>query len=368
MLDLPYTRRQIIDAGKKLSQRLELNDESREVFRIAHAWRASHVDPMHRLRSQLAARARSMSASVTAARLKRMQSIRRKLARGPQTLLQMQDLAGCRAILPTVSDVQRLIDRYRDEPHRYAIGREQDHFTRSKPDGYRSHHLILRPTLEDGSPGRQQIEIQLRTRLQHAWATAVEAVGAIRGEDLKAGQGNASWLRFFRLMSADIAISEGFDPGEGAPATQSDITSELQDLSRRLDAVRTLQDYNLAISQVIEQPLFNARFFLIEYKTSTLSIRVTPYSTLPSSQLALEQADSDSVSTVVVEVDRVEDLKEAYPNYFLDVGLFIAQLENALNPARRGLINPHDAIGVQPTAPGAWRPNLEWLREWTRRR
>jgi ppGpp synthetase/RelA/SpoT-type nucleotidyltranferase len=70
---------------------------------------------MHRLRQQLAGRARG-TGSITAARLKRMESIRRKLARGPHTLLQMQDLAGCRVIVPTMTEVARLVDRYRSDP------------------------------------------------------------------------------------------------------------------------------------------------------------------------------------------------------------------------------------------------------------
>lgn len=373
MSDLPYSRNQIVGAGKLLSGRVQLSDEAREAFRIAHAWRSAHVEPMHRLRQQLSGRARG-TGSVTAARLKRMQSIRRKLARGPHTLLQMQDIAGCRIIVPTMVDVARLVERYRSDPVHYAIGREQDHIARPKPDGYRSHHMILKPTLVDGEAGRQQVEVQFRTRLQHAWATAVEAVGLVRGEDLKGGDGDATWRRFFRLASADVALAEGCDPGEGAPSSQSDVTIELRDLAGRLDALRTLRNYNLAISQAITQPRLGDRYFLIEYRTSSRSIRVTPHATLPSGQLEMERADSDSVSTVVVEVDRMDDLKTAYPNYFLDLGLFIEHLDTALDPRLRrspriGEID--DASCVMPGVrrdPGGWRPNLTWLRDRTWRR
>jgi hypothetical protein len=374
MSDLPYTRSQIVAAGKLLRGRVQLSDEAREAFRIAHAWRSAHVEPMHRLRQQLAGRARG-TGSITAARLKRMESIRRKLARGPHTLLQMQDLAGCRVIVPTMEEVARLVDRYRSDPLHYALSREQDHITRAKPDGYRSHHMILKPTLPDREAGRQQIEIQSRTRLQHAWATAVEAVGLVRGENLKGGDGDATWRRFFRLASADVALAEGCEAGEGAPASQREITIELRDLAAQLDAVRTLQNYNLAISQAIVQPRLGDRYFLIEYRTASRSIRVTPYATLPSGQLELERGDSDSVSTVVVEVDQLEDLKTAYPNYFLDLSLFIDHLRVALDPSlRRSSLSLRHADDARSAAsganadPGGWRPNLDWLRDRTWRR
>jgi hypothetical protein len=100
------------------------------------------------------------------------------------------------------------------------------------------------------------------------------------------------------------------------------------------------------------------------------------YATLPSGQLEMERADSDSVSTVVVEVDRMEDLKTAYPNYFLDVGLFIDHLTTALTPRLRqpsAIVATADHVDVslsRPKAdPGGWRPNLDWLRDrmWRKR-
>ncbi len=52
------------------------------------------------------------------------------------------------------------------------------------------------------------IEVQLRTRLQHNWATAVETVGIFTGEALKSSQGNEDWQDFFRLVSTWFAHKE----------------------------------------------------------------------------------------------------------------------------------------------------------------
>ena len=43
--------------------------------------------------------------------------------------------------------------------------------------------------------------MQIRTAIQHSWATAVEMVGLFRKESLKSGFGDIKWLRFFELVS-----------------------------------------------------------------------------------------------------------------------------------------------------------------------
>jgi len=52
------------------------------------------------------------------------------------------------------------------------------------------------------------LELQLRTRLQHTWATAVETMGTFRGEALKSRQGSKEWLEFFALISSAFAHVE----------------------------------------------------------------------------------------------------------------------------------------------------------------
>ncbi|MBV8457910.1 MAG: RelA/SpoT domain-containing protein [Acetobacteraceae bacterium] len=85
-----------------------------------------------------------------------------------------------------------------------------DYIVNPKNDGYRSHHLML--TYKGRGPlsvftGRT-IELQVRTRLQHSWATSIEAVGLFRREELKNNQGSADWLRLFKLMSAEFSEAE----------------------------------------------------------------------------------------------------------------------------------------------------------------
>jgi hypothetical protein len=133
---------------------------------------------------------------ITAARLKRMQAIRKKLKRINLHLNQIQDLGGCRAILDSMTDVRTLVQAVRDRS-RHNLRPEKDYIAAPKADGYRSHHLIVcfcgkGPAAVHND---RRIEIQVRTRLQHSWATAVEAVGLFRGEYLKGSQGDRRWRR-----------------------------------------------------------------------------------------------------------------------------------------------------------------------------
>jgi len=47
---------------------------------------------------------------------------------------------------------------------------------------------------------------KLLCNLQHAWATAVEAVGIFTKQALKSNIGDGEWLRLFALMSSEIAV------------------------------------------------------------------------------------------------------------------------------------------------------------------
>ena len=120
----------------------------------------------------------------------RLTSVLAKLTREPtMKLSQMQDLGGCRAILSSIESVKRLASFYRN-PIRGEQGQSKcyDYIENPKPDGYRGIHIVgryrARITNNDIWNG-QRIEIQLRTKLQHAFATAVETVATFTRSGLK---------------------------------------------------------------------------------------------------------------------------------------------------------------------------------------
>lgn len=126
---------------------------------------------------------------------------------------------------------------------------------------------------------RQTVEVQLRTRMQHVWATAVEAAGLIRHENLKNGKGSADWLRLFKLMSAEFAEYENGALVPDTPASPRERRQEIRDLVRLLDALAVLDSYRIAINETenwqVEVGL--DRYFLLQFDYETQQVRVEPF-------------------------------------------------------------------------------------------
>jgi hypothetical protein len=346
-----FSKRAVERSGKLLRGRIDAVDtEVLAAFEVAHNWRNAHVLPMRRLRAELSAKAKRVSpATVTAGRLKRMRSIRRKLARLPYALYQMQDIAGCRAIVPSIADLQLVIGSYeRDERHEKVGG--DDYLAAPKRGGYRSHHQIYRfvGDGEDAAYRHQLIEVQVRTQLQHAWATAVEAVGLVRGEDLKGGEGNADWLRFFELMSSEFAAEERCCLVAGVPNNAKERRQEILALNAGLNAVVNLDSYIRVIQTTERAVARSGQIFMIQYDPRQKSVDVRSFTNYAAGARRYEQEERNEaagIDTVLVEVDRAADLRSAYPNYFLDVSTFLGRLRDVIED------RPRLFAVTQPTSP-----------------
>lgn len=349
-----YSKRQVVQAGKALAGNIQYDpatfDDALQVFRTAHKWRESNVYPMRRVRAELLARMRADKAQgITAARLKRMASIRKKLRTRNLTLYQMQDIGGCRAITNDISDFEKALRPYIDGRSRYAIVDDDDHIGQPKATGYRSRHLVLKfNDPDDDRFNRHFVELQIRTRSQHAWATAVEAVGLVRGEDLKGGIGDPKWLRLFQVMAGEMAAYEETAAVPNVSSDSAERRKELIQLNRELDALQALDSYNRAIKHTESIYSFSAPYYLIEYDTNRMDVSVRPFNFAAFGSAQYADAERNkNVNSVLVEVEKVADLREAYPNYFLDVGTFTLRLRRALHePFKRPRID------------------VDWLKEW----
>tara|TARA_R100001086_G_scaffold206006_1_gene121813 strand:+ start:1302 stop:2432 length:1131 start_codon:yes stop_codon:yes gene_type:complete len=364
--------KEVIRAGKALRGTIEWNpDEAeaiRSVFQVANSWRASHAFPMHRMRSELHGRMSALKIKgLTAARLKQMSSVRGKLRRISSNLRQMQDLGGCRAILPSIDNASSLVNAIRNG-FSHELKREDSYMDEPRSSGYRSHHLVFAfcPRNAEEEPFRGRlIELQIRSRLQHCWATAVEAVGMYRNENMKAGLGDASWLRLFELMSLEFALSEGRKYAQGE---RSERISEIAQIAGDLQAEQTLNALSHAVTGLDRfdvSPNNKPRYCHIEYfhRTNQVSVRLLDG---PSKiggaldELELPSDRSSNKSSVVVELDKIENLRKAYPNYFGDVQLFTKNLSEVVHGGRAREYKLPPVNRVPP--PPKEIPDDSWLR------
>lgn len=376
-----YSMKKVKRAGKTIAGVLPWTEESapliKEAFLIANNWRDAHAYSMRSIRYHIIYyMKKNQLVGVTAARLKRMQAIRRKLRRVPENMNQLQDLGGCRAILASIADVNSLVGTLKSKS-RHELWQEDNYILNPKNDGYRSHHMMFiyrgqgAATVHNG----RRIEVQIRTRLQHSWATAVEAVGLFRGEDLKGNIGSADWLQLFKLMSAEFAVAEGCPEPPDVP-NRIQRVAKIRDLDRKLKASEALNNLSYAVRFTEDSvaPSSTPTYYLIKFDNEKKEVSVTPIfkpKTAVASYDNAEESDNqtgkDAENIVLVEADKLENLKEAYPNYFGDVQLFKMQLNEIVKgrSVQEYTVQPQESVAPRPRE----NPDLSWLkrrfRRWT---
>ena len=348
----PYSNSRVDRAGNFLSRRTEwppdpgewdrLIDESLEML---SAWRSLHALPLEVIAATLARRTRPIEAqAIFAQRLKRSRSIREKLMREPNmALTTMQDIAGCRAVVRTIGQAYRLKQKYENYANaRPNIGPEliqkwtKDYIKEPKPDGYRSIHLVFKyrskRTDHDHLNGLR-VELQIRSQLQHAWAMAVETASAITNQALKAGKGEDEWKQFFKLMGDVVALRE--ECPLLADLNGDEIRKEARVLARKLKVIPMLE----GMSAIIETFSGNkeADVYLLILDAQKRHIKYQGFREAQFDQATEEYSnaekihyDDPDVNVVLVAVSSLDDLKGAYPSYFLDSSNFIALIKQLL--------------------------------------
>jgi ppGpp synthetase/RelA/SpoT-type nucleotidyltranferase len=348
-----YSRGKVDDAGEALSR--DPGEPALSLFEYAEAltvlnnWRSAHSYPLQVLKMTLLTRARKISPrALVAQRLKRLSSIKVKLSaerNRHMKLSQMQDIGGCRAVMPTVRAVRSLERRIEKSvaknPSRRPEGiKKYDYIAHPKEDGYRSIHFVFK--YRTTSKHREvfnglRIEIQLRSRLQHAWATAVETVSTFTGQALKSNIGTDEWKRFFAVMGSVIALRERQPLVPNTPLDKAELISELKTLVARLQVEEVLAGYGYAVKRITDN-VQNASAYLLVLDTNAKTIRITGFKKTELSKASDEylriektSADNPHIQAVLVSVESVAALPSAYPNYYLDTAEFIKELRRALS-------------------------------------
>lgn len=305
-------------------------------------WRAAHNYPLNAFHMTLKNRVRRITRhGITAQRIKRLESIFAKLVKQKtMNLSQMQDIGGCRAIVPTLVDLNSLRSEYEIK----KVVHEQvgfiDYIANPKPDGYRSVHFVYKYSGQQLSYAGLRVEIQLRTLRQHIWATAVEAAGTFTKQALKSNQGREEWLRFFACMSTLFAIRERCDPVPGTPTNIEDLKEEITHLEHTLHVITILQSYTVTAQQTGLHA--GMKYFLVHLDPLAKTVDYKGFRANQSEEanaaytaLEAEISSKEDAQAVLVSVDSINALRRAYPNYFLDTGRFVSEVQRLINTKRR---------------------------------
>lgn len=328
-----YTRSQIVNAGKIIRQDNQDTDEYKYAVKIVDNWRASHAFPLHVIYTHLRRMCSGNSNVIVAERLKRLDSITKKLVREHNmNLWTMQDLGGCRVIVPTIYDVYKYADEYENSRKRHIKKKDYDYIKHPKASGYRSLHIVYEYHSDsvDTYNHNMLIEIQYRTHLQHLWATAVETMGLFTKEAIKSGQGSDEIKRFFVLVSALFATKEGQPIPPNVVNDIDEIVLEIESLNAKFNYLDFLSGIRVAVDNQEEKIKYNnAGYYILilNYNTKRLQIKKYKSSEIDEANKIYNSIESTRAETkidaVLVRVSSFKDLKKAYPNYFSDIGEFI---------------------------------------------
>lgn len=340
----------------RAGQRIGTPNQIDEDLEVLENWRAAHANILNTFKALLYNRARHFNVQI-AQRLKRRPTIIDKLTREPNMhLSRMHDIAGCRVIFADVGDMLA----FRGEMHEARVdhkrrGVEDDRWNyidRPKDSGYRGIHDVYTYHVEPkkGRSGEKQpwngmlVEIQYRTKVQHAWSTAVELAGLVTENNPKFDRGSDEFIEYFRLVSEILA--------------------------------RVFEDETSCYPDMTTEELLES-YFELEFKTHILelfsqlkrsdggidptrsAILIFYYPTEENDfQDRLEVRSMDSVNAAIQEYNRLEQeladvadivlvgsrsgeaIKSAYRNYFSDADEFMQLVREGVDTLETELAFP----------------------------
>ena len=371
-----YSGNQIKKAGKKLIE--TPNDE--ESLEILSYWRALHSGSLDKAFKNVEEYGLKIDKNILLAkRLKRTESIVNKLVRlkGEVQLSTMNDIAGCRAILPTQKKVNKLVTEL-SKKKVFKIFR--NYIDEPRESGYRSIHMIG-DFEEVSNKKNMKVELQIRTNIQHSWATAVEIVDLFTKDSIKTNEGSKDWSNFFIHISKIFVL---FDDNPYINSLKKEneknedsnkkvhqkiyrhlvqqcredknvliVIKKVSKLIVKLEVLKKFDLFTSSIKFTHEQKsmVFNDGYILViidnlDNKTFNIETNFFDRNSFEQATDKYLEVEKDILLnkhfvTALISSNSINEIEKAYPNYFADSTNFIlyVSLIDALNKhSRKGIL------------------------------
>jgi ppGpp synthetase/RelA/SpoT-type nucleotidyltranferase len=354
---IKYSKKDVDRAGNILTNKNSSVIDIDQALNVLDNWRSSHSFPLHIFKKRLKIVSVKIDPSaLVVQRLKRTPSIIKKLKREQtkhMNLAQMQDIGGCRSVVSSVKLVRKLCDEYyhidkntkgKHCDLKHVFKNKKDYIATPKPDGYRSIHLIYKYNSDKKQKKYNGLllEVQVRSKLQHFWATAVETVDHFTKQAIKSNEGEKDWMDFFKLISSVFANMEGTPIVFGTPEDKFELFTQVKNLSDKLGVLNKIRSWaNLlkTIDFIEQKHLHKPHFYLLDLNIDTKELTISAFDKTDEEKASFAYSEAEKKATqdklnkdiVLVEADTTKELKKAYPNYFLDTNEFLSILQSYLN-------------------------------------
>ena len=212
-------------------------------------------------------------------------------------------------------------------------------FPHPNNDGYRGIHLITRHDAPSVDLRGLFCETQVRTRLQHAWATALETYDVASREGLKFGRGSENAKRFFQIASALFAMAEGGSTTGVVAESVEELRRELLEIEEQDHIQKRLQACSGSVAILSDESFSGAAYCVLDIDfelqcTSLYTFSEEDVSKAERLYFELERRTLEGESTLkdalLVKVSSLKGLGDAYPNYLVNVRFFLESLSRLL--------------------------------------
>lgn len=336
--DIIISKNQVRKAGENVKD----DKATSEDYKTISLWRSKHISIMTAMVNAINRKLKvnNLKAIIVARRLKRFSSIEFKLKRFPNMKFDtMQDIAGVRVVfkeLQQVKNFQMLMEKTyskEDKKIKFKLISTKDYIQKPKDDGYRSIHQIF-----EHKDAKMHLELQIRTQLQHYWATAVEVLGMKGESKIKQGKGEDYHKEFFKLSSALFSYTENTTiSSKYKSLSKKDICKKIAELNQKHNILKNLSGLAVSGQNIENQANEKNYYFIVVLNFITNTLRITGFKERDfiEAKKFYEFCEQDSkenqnTDVVLISLDKFKLLKQAYPNYYLDSGSFIRAIKKEL--------------------------------------
>jgi putative GTP pyrophosphokinase len=298
---------------------------------VIDLWRAAHRPVLNTFQAILRNRTRGTGV-IVAQRHKRKRTIFDKLRRFPKMELpRMDDVAGCRLIFDNIAELEHFRSEFHNAHFNHKRRNEDDKYNYIKrPNahtGYRGIHDIYEYDVNSRFSDQYRgllIEIQYRTKYQHAWATCVEVVGFITENQPKFQEGDTRFQYVLQLASEIIARAFENSKSSLPDISNTDLIGEFLEKEKEIGFINLLRGLNTADGDISTKK----NVILIFQPDGNLETRAFRDATEALRALFQIEKDEPGKDVVLVRADSGEEIRIAFRNYFSDARDFITLIED----------------------------------------